>query len=133
VRVGAALGARARPLRPKGTPAAAARAGDGGLCGELPQPPQSSLRDLAAAGGLLYERKVGAAGGATFVAAASHSLASHSLASPAATAHAHLYAQSRHHSAGARHGLRSGCYPLDDYYKSLEPEAAEMKKIKQRV
>jgi 2,4-dienoyl-CoA reductase-like NADH-dependent reductase (Old Yellow Enzyme family) len=32
-----------------------------------------------------------------------------------------------------RHGLRSGCYPLDDYYKSLEPEAAEMKKIKQRV
>jgi len=32
-----------------------------------------------------------------------------------------------------RHGLRSGCYPLDDYYKSLEPEAAEMKAIKQRA
>ena len=32
-----------------------------------------------------------------------------------------------------RNGLRSGCYPLDDYYKSLEPEAAEMKAIKQRA
>jgi len=31
-----------------------------------------------------------------------------------------------------RNGLRSGCYPLDDYYKSLEPEASEMKAIKQR-
>ena len=29
-----------------------------------------------------------------------------------------------------RHGLRSGCYPLDAFYKSLEPEAAEMKAIK---
>jgi NADPH2 dehydrogenase len=28
-----------------------------------------------------------------------------------------------------RHGLRSGCYPLDDYYKAL-PEAAEVKTIK---
>jgi 2,4-dienoyl-CoA reductase-like NADH-dependent reductase (Old Yellow Enzyme family) len=28
-----------------------------------------------------------------------------------------------------RHGLRSGCYPLDDYYKSL-PEAAQVKAIK---
>lgn len=28
-----------------------------------------------------------------------------------------------------RHGLRSGCYPLDDYYKAL-PEAAEVKAIK---
>jgi hypothetical protein len=32
-----------------------------------------------------------------------------------------------------RHGLRSGCYPLDDYYKSLEPEATDMKAIKQRA
>ena len=32
-----------------------------------------------------------------------------------------------------RNGLRSGCYPLDDFYKSLEPEAAEMKAIKQRA
>ena len=32
-----------------------------------------------------------------------------------------------------RNGLRSGCYPLDDFYKSMEPEAAEMKAIKQRV
>ena len=32
-----------------------------------------------------------------------------------------------------RNGLRSGCYPLDDYYKSLEPEAAAVKAIKQRV
>jgi len=29
-----------------------------------------------------------------------------------------------------RHGLRSGCYPLDDHYKSLEPEAATLKAIK---
>ena len=29
-----------------------------------------------------------------------------------------------------RHGLKSGCYPLDDYYKSLEPEAARVKAIK---
>ena len=32
-----------------------------------------------------------------------------------------------------RNGLRSGCYPLDDYYKSLEPEASEIKAIKQRA
>jgi|694.fasta_scaffold95708_3 NADPH2 dehydrogenase len=32
-----------------------------------------------------------------------------------------------------RNGLRSGCYPLDDYYKSMEPEAAAVKAIKQRV
>jgi NADPH2 dehydrogenase len=32
-----------------------------------------------------------------------------------------------------RNGLRSGCYPLDDYYKSMEPEATEMKAIKQRA
>jgi 2,4-dienoyl-CoA reductase-like NADH-dependent reductase (Old Yellow Enzyme family) len=32
-----------------------------------------------------------------------------------------------------RHGLRSGCYPLDDYYKSLEPEASQVKAIKQRA
>jgi 2,4-dienoyl-CoA reductase-like NADH-dependent reductase (Old Yellow Enzyme family) len=32
-----------------------------------------------------------------------------------------------------RNGIRSGCYPLDDYYKSLEPEASEMKAIKQRT
>jgi len=31
-----------------------------------------------------------------------------------------------------RHGLRSGCYPLDDYYKSLEPEASNVKAIKAR-
>jgi NADPH2 dehydrogenase len=31
-----------------------------------------------------------------------------------------------------RNGLRSGCYPLDDYYKSMEPEASKMKAIKQR-
>jgi 2,4-dienoyl-CoA reductase-like NADH-dependent reductase (Old Yellow Enzyme family) len=31
-----------------------------------------------------------------------------------------------------RNGLRSGCYPLDDYYKSMEPEASEMMAIKQR-
>jgi NADPH2 dehydrogenase len=30
-----------------------------------------------------------------------------------------------------RHGLRSGCYPLDAYYKSLEPEASALKSIKQ--
>ncbi|MFM8494224.1 MAG: NADH:flavin oxidoreductase [Planctomycetia bacterium] len=29
-----------------------------------------------------------------------------------------------------RNGLRSGCYPLDTFYKSLEPEAATMKRIK---
>ena len=29
-----------------------------------------------------------------------------------------------------RNGLRSGCYPLDDYYKRLEPEAGKMKAIK---
>jgi len=29
-----------------------------------------------------------------------------------------------------RHGLRSGCYPLDDHYKSLEPEATRVKAIK---
>jgi hypothetical protein len=32
-----------------------------------------------------------------------------------------------------RNGLRSGCYPLDDYYKSMEPEASAVKAIKQRV
>ena len=32
-----------------------------------------------------------------------------------------------------RHGLRSGCYPLDDYYKSLEPETSQAKAIKQRA
>jgi 2,4-dienoyl-CoA reductase-like NADH-dependent reductase (Old Yellow Enzyme family) len=32
-----------------------------------------------------------------------------------------------------RNGLRSGCYPLDDFYKSLEPEASEIKAIKQRA
>jgi 2,4-dienoyl-CoA reductase-like NADH-dependent reductase (Old Yellow Enzyme family) len=32
-----------------------------------------------------------------------------------------------------RNGLRSGCYPLDDFYKSMEPEASEMKAIKQRA
>jgi NADPH2 dehydrogenase len=32
-----------------------------------------------------------------------------------------------------RNGLRSGCYPLDDYYKSMEPEASKMKAIKQRA
>ena len=31
-----------------------------------------------------------------------------------------------------RHGLRSGCYPLDAFYKKLEPEAAELKAIKAR-
>ncbi|MGI9177804.1 MAG: NADH:flavin oxidoreductase [Pirellulales bacterium] len=31
-----------------------------------------------------------------------------------------------------RHGLRSGCYPLDAYYKAL-PEAAEVKAIKARM
>ena len=29
-----------------------------------------------------------------------------------------------------RHGLRSGCYPLDEFYKGLEPEAARVKAIK---
>ncbi|MFM1903769.1 MAG: hypothetical protein RLZZ440_1669, partial [Planctomycetota bacterium] len=29
-----------------------------------------------------------------------------------------------------RNGLRSGCYPLDAFYKQLEPEAAQMKAIK---
>jgi 2,4-dienoyl-CoA reductase-like NADH-dependent reductase (Old Yellow Enzyme family) len=32
-----------------------------------------------------------------------------------------------------RHGLPSGCYPLDDYYKSLEPAAARIKAIKAAV
>jgi len=36
-------------------------------------------------------------------------------------------------TSAPRNGLRSGCYPLDDFYKSLEPEAAEMKAIKQRA
>jgi hypothetical protein len=31
-----------------------------------------------------------------------------------------------------RHGLRSGCYPLDSYYKAL-PEAAEIKALKARL
>lgn len=30
-----------------------------------------------------------------------------------------------------RNGLRSGCYPLDTFYKRLEPEASTMKAIKQ--
>jgi NADPH2 dehydrogenase len=29
-----------------------------------------------------------------------------------------------------RNGLRSGCYPLDSFYKELEPEASQMKAIK---
>jgi len=29
-----------------------------------------------------------------------------------------------------RHGLRSGCYPLDAFYKGLEPEASALKAIK---
>ncbi len=29
-----------------------------------------------------------------------------------------------------RHGLRSGCYPLDDFYKQLEPEASRVKALK---
>ena len=29
-----------------------------------------------------------------------------------------------------RHGLRSGCYPLDDFYAQLEPEASRVKAIK---
>ena len=29
-----------------------------------------------------------------------------------------------------RNGLRSGCYPLDDFYKRMEPEASRMKAIK---
>lgn len=29
-----------------------------------------------------------------------------------------------------RHGLRSGCYPLDGYYKGLEPDAALLKTLK---
>jgi 2,4-dienoyl-CoA reductase-like NADH-dependent reductase (Old Yellow Enzyme family) len=29
-----------------------------------------------------------------------------------------------------RHGLRSGCYPLDDFYKQLEPEASRVKAVK---
>ena len=32
-----------------------------------------------------------------------------------------------------RNGLRSGCYPLDAFYKSLEPEASQMKAIKAAV
>jgi hypothetical protein len=36
-------------------------------------------------------------------------------------------------TSAPRNGLRSGCYPLDDYYKALEPEASEMKVIKQRA
>ena len=28
-----------------------------------------------------------------------------------------------------RHGIMSGCYPLDPYYKAL-PEAAELKRVK---
>jgi hypothetical protein len=31
-----------------------------------------------------------------------------------------------------RHGLLSGCFPLDDFYKKL-PEAAELQQIKQRL
>ena len=29
-----------------------------------------------------------------------------------------------------RYGLRSGCYPLDDYYKQLEPDASRVKAVK---
>jgi len=32
-----------------------------------------------------------------------------------------------------RHGLRSGCYPLDDYYKALEPEATQLRAIKKEA
>jgi NADPH2 dehydrogenase len=32
-----------------------------------------------------------------------------------------------------RNGLRSGCYPLDDYYKRLEPEATQVKAIKAAI
>jgi 2,4-dienoyl-CoA reductase-like NADH-dependent reductase (Old Yellow Enzyme family) len=32
-----------------------------------------------------------------------------------------------------RNGLRSGCYPLDDYYKRLEPEASQVKAIKAAI
>jgi hypothetical protein len=32
-----------------------------------------------------------------------------------------------------RHGLRSGCYPLDDYYKALQPEASRLKAIKEKA
>ena len=34
-------------------------------------------------------------------------------------------------TTGPRNGLRSGCYPLDEYYKKLEPDAAALKQIKQ--
>ena len=29
-----------------------------------------------------------------------------------------------------RHGLRSGCYPLDEFYKRLEPEASHVKALR---
>ena len=32
-----------------------------------------------------------------------------------------------------RRGLRSGCYPLDDHYKSLEPDATAMKELRRAV
>ena len=35
-------------------------------------------------------------------------------------------------SCAPRNGLRSGCYPLDAFYKTLEPEASQLKAIKQR-
>jgi hypothetical protein len=31
-----------------------------------------------------------------------------------------------------RNGLRSGCYPLDDYYKAL-PDAAQLQKVKRSL
>ena len=34
-------------------------------------------------------------------------------------------------TTGPRHGLVSGCYPLDEYYKEL-PESEELKRVKQR-
>jgi NADPH2 dehydrogenase len=36
-------------------------------------------------------------------------------------------------TTAARHGLRSGCYPLDDFYKTLEPEATALRASKRRI
>ncbi len=33
-------------------------------------------------------------------------------------------------TSAPRNGLRSGCYPLDDFYKNLAPDAAELKRVK---
>jgi hypothetical protein len=35
-------------------------------------------------------------------------------------------------TTGPRHGLVSGCYPLDDYYKQL-PEAEQLRSVKQAL